>query len=136
MNENIDIPYGLTVRGFLKNEDEMLLVKRSSKSKTDPNMWELPGGKVDLGESFDNALIREFKEETNLNIKIGDFLHGFQHDLYHKRTVVLVFDLMALNNDIKISHEHDDFKWVKLDNLNELVLSSTSKPFFKNFLKK
>ena len=43
--------YGLTVRGVIKNKnDEILIVKRHPKSKTDPEMWELPGGKVEDGD--------------------------------------------------------------------------------------
>ena len=45
-SDNMDIPYGLTVRGIIKNSsNEILIVKRHPKSKTDPEMWELPGGK-------------------------------------------------------------------------------------------
>ena len=42
----METPYGLTVRGIIKNKNgEMLIVKRHQKSRTDPEMWELPGGK-------------------------------------------------------------------------------------------
>ena len=43
--------YGLTMRGIIKNDNgEILILKRHPKSKTDPEMWELPGGKVENGE--------------------------------------------------------------------------------------
>ena len=62
----MDMPYGLTVRGIIKNDnDEILIVKRHPKSRTDPEMWELPGGKVEKGEDFDVALVREIKEELD-----------------------------------------------------------------------
>ena len=44
--------YGLTMRGIIKNDNgEILILKRHPKSKTDPEMWELPGGKVENGEN-------------------------------------------------------------------------------------
>ena len=73
--------YGLTVRGIIKNDsDEILIVKRHPKSRTDPEMWELPGGKVEKGEHFADALVREIKEETNLDVNVGDFCEAVQND--------------------------------------------------------
>ena len=61
----MDKPYGLTMRGIVKNSnDEILILRRHPKSRTNPHKWELPGGKVDPGEFFDEALVREIKEET------------------------------------------------------------------------
>ena len=72
------INYGKTLRinneRNCKKDDEILLIKRHSKSKTGACQWELPGGKVEKCEFFDEALIREFKEETNLNVELGDFM--------------------------------------------------------------
>jgi 8-oxo-dGTP diphosphatase len=63
--------YGLAVRVLLTDRDgKILILKRSTDSKTNPGKWELPGGKVDQGESFDHALIREVYEETNLKISL------------------------------------------------------------------
>ena len=68
----MDLPYGLTVRGIIKNDaDEILIVKRHPKSRTDPEMWELPGGKVEKGEDFDVALVREIKEETGIELNLN-----------------------------------------------------------------
>ena len=62
--------YGLTVRGIIKNDaNEILIVKRHPKSRTDPEMWELPGGKVEKGEFFADALVREIKEEMGITLE-------------------------------------------------------------------
>jgi len=67
----IDYIFGLSVRVLLKDEDDKILIlKRSTDSKTNPGKWELPGGKVDQKESFDQALIREVYEETQLKIAL------------------------------------------------------------------
>ncbi len=45
--------YGLTMRGIIKNDDgEILILKRHPKSRTDPDTWELPGGKMEKGRIF------------------------------------------------------------------------------------
>ncbi|MBR3140633.1 MAG: NUDIX domain-containing protein [Methanobrevibacter sp.] len=120
--------YGLTMRGVIKNTDnEILILKRHPKSKTDPEMWELPGGKVEKGEHFTNALIREIKEETNLDCEVGDFCEAVQNDYMHKRTVQLIMYLENIEGDVKISEEHMEFMWADLEKIKSLEISSSLK---------
>ena len=124
----MDIPYGLTVRGIIKNENgEILIVKRHPKSRTDPEMWELPGGKVEKGEFFVDALIREIKEETNLDAEVGDFAEAIQNDYMHKRTVQIIMYLKDMTGNVEISDEHTDWMWADLEKIKTLNLSSTLK---------
>lgn len=129
----MDKPYGLTMRGIIKNDnDEILVLRRHPKSRTNPHKWELPGGKVDPGEFFDEALIREIKEETSLDGKIEDFCEAVQDDYVHKRTVQIIMYLKDLKGEVKISDEHDDWMWAGLDKIKELELSTA----FEKVLKK
>ncbi len=125
-------PYGLTVRGVIKNDDgKILIVKRHPKSRTDPEMWELPGGKVEEGEFFADALIREIKEETDLDSTVGEFCEAVQNDYMHKRTVQLMMYLEDVTGEVKISDEHTDWMWVNLEELKSLELSSSLKKVLK-----
>lgn len=124
----MDKPYGLTVRGIIKNDaNEILIVKRHPKSRTDPEMWELPGGKVEKGEFFDDALVREIKEETDLNVKVGDFAEAIQNDYMHKRTVQLMMYLEDVKGEVKISEEHTDWMWASIEKIKELEISTSLK---------
>ncbi len=116
-------PYGLTMRGLVKKDGKILILKRHPNSTTNPNKWELPGGKVDPGEDFDKALIREFQEETSLNIKIGDLIGAVQEDFPHKRTVAIVMNVYIDSNDVKISDEHINWKWITIDEIKNFELS-------------
>ncbi len=125
--------YGLTMRGIIKNDDgEILILKRHPKSRTDPDTWELPGGKVEEGEFFDDALVREIKEETNLDCKVGDLAIAIQHDYPYKRTVQMIMYLDDVKGDFKISDEHTDGKYASVDEIRTLKLSSC----FSKVLKK
>ena len=129
----MDRPYGLTVRGIIKNSsNEILIVKRHPKSKTDPKMWELPGGKMEKGEFFADALVREIKDVTNLDCKVGDFCEAIQNDYMHKRTVQLMMYLDDVKGEFKISDEHTDGKYASIDKIKTLELSSS----FKKLLNK
>ena len=120
--------YGLTMRGIIKNEnDEILILKRHPKSRTDPEMWELPGGKVEKGEFFDDALVREIKEETDLDVEVGDFAEAVQNDYSHKRTVQLIMYLDNVRGDVKISDEHTDWMWADLEKIKTLRISTSLK---------
>ena len=126
-------PYGLVMRGLLKKDEKILLLKRHPKSKTNPSRWELPGGKVELGEDFDKALIREFSEETNLSIELSDLIGAVQEDFPHKKTIAVVMNVNITSEipEIKISNEHVDFKWVDIEEIKDLKISGWFKTLMK-----
>ena len=57
------------VCGLLRNEDRVLIGKRLDDNPNFGGYWEFPGGKVDDGETEYEALIREFKEEFDIEIQ-------------------------------------------------------------------
>ena len=118
--------YGLTMRSVVKNgEGKILVLRRHPKSKTNPHKWELPGGKIEKGEFFDEALIREVKEETNLDVKVGDFCEAVQDDYPHKRTVQLIMYSKDISGKVEISDEHDDWMWANIDEIKSLDITSS-----------
>ncbi len=118
--------YGLTIRSVVKNKKgKILVLRRHPKSKTNPHKWELPGGKIEKGEFFDEALIREIKEETALDVKVGDFCEAVQDDYPHKRTVQLIMYSKDITGEVKISDEHDDWMWASINDIKSLEITSS-----------
>ena len=140
MNDKKD--WGLTVRGVVRKEDKILILRRHPKSRNNPHKWELPGGKVDPGEFFDVALVREFKEETDLDVKIDSLFEVVQDEFISRRTnqpistVQLMMNLETLSGEVEISSEHDDFKWASIDELKELYNENMLTPTLRMTLEK
>ena len=140
MNSKKD--WGLTVRGVVRKEDKILILRRHPKSRNNPQKWELPGGKVDPGEFFDVALVREFKEETNLDVKIESLFEVVQDEFISRRTnqpistVQLMMNLEIMDGEVQISSEHDDYKWASIEELKELYDEDMLTPTLRMTLEK
>jgi 8-oxo-dGTP pyrophosphatase MutT (NUDIX family) len=66
------------VLGYLEKDDKVLLgLRKGQPSKIYPNHWDLPGGRIESGESVEKALVREFLEETGLVIMQARLVDAF-----------------------------------------------------------
>jgi ADP-ribose pyrophosphatase YjhB (NUDIX family) len=79
----------LTVDIIIRYKDGIVLIER----KNPPPGWALPGGFVDVGESVENAAIREAKEETSLDVTLIEQFHAYSKPIRDPRfhTVSVVF---------------------------------------------
>ncbi len=85
----------------IKDNKDVLLIQRSPKSTAYPGWWALPGGKVETGERLKDAIVREVKEETGLDIEYIDMF-----DIYDAlgrdprgRKISIVYFCTPLNKD-------------------------------------
>ncbi len=116
--------YGLAVRVLLTDQEgKILILKRSTDSKTNPGKWELPGGKVDQGESFDHALIREVYEETNLKISLEHVVGASEQNLHIIRAVHIIMSGKIVEGELNLSSEHEGYAWVLIETLPDYELA-------------
>jgi 8-oxo-dGTP diphosphatase len=116
--------YGLAVRVLLTDQEgKILILKRSTDSKTNPGKWELPGGKVDQGESFDHALIREVYEETNLKISLEHVVGASEQNLHIIRAVHIIMSGKIVEGGLNLSSEHEGYAWVMIETLPDYELA-------------
>lgn len=107
----------ITVKGIVIKDNCVLLLKRVRPSSDGHGIWELPGGGLELGERPDQALQREMKEETNLDVEVMKPVYTFTAIRKDYQTVGIGFLCQMLSEDIQISNEHQSYQFVAFDDL-------------------
>jgi len=117
-------PFSLSMKVVIRNpRGECLLVRRSASSKANPGKWEFPGGKIDPGETFDQALLREVVEETGLSVVLTRVVGAAESELPERKVAYLFMEAVADSDAVCLSHEHDDFAWVSSENMHKADLA-------------
>jgi 8-oxo-dGTP pyrophosphatase MutT (NUDIX family) len=93
---------------------KVLFIRRSSNETSKHGMWELPGGKVEGDEHPESTAYHETKEETGFPTQYlrhhGSHIDHEKSKVYHGYETTLHRDIDP--NSVKLSDEHDDFRWV------------------------
>ena len=109
---------------IFNNEGKVLLVKR--KNPPNKGSWAIPGGKVKYGETLEEAVKREIKEETNLDVKVKEPLaiveiikEGFHY-------VIIDFICEIIGGEVKASSDAEEAKFFSIEEIKELKTSPTT----------
>jgi mutator protein MutT len=95
-----------------------LLITRRRAADHLGGLWEFPGGKVEAGESFEQALTRELREELGIGTAVHNELQEIVHS-YPEKTVRLKFFRCSLLEGEPRALHCEDFAWVTRDELGE-----------------
>ena len=124
------------VGAVIHSEGKILLVKRAKE----PNrgVWVIPGGLVELGESLENAVAREMKEELGIDVRVESLL-GVATEMFvdeQKRTkyhyVLIDFVVAPLQNEIVLNDESEDCGWFS----PEIVMSIKTTENTRNMIRR
>ncbi len=105
------------VAAIIKNEDKILATKRGYGEFI--NMWEFPGGKIEPGETKKQALVREIKEELNIEINVDKFALDIEYQYPNFYLFMSCFMCSIKEGSIELL-EHNDGKWITKEELNTL----------------
>ena len=98
---------------LINNENEILLSKRPEKKHLS-GFWEFPGGKVEEGETPEKALIREVKEELNIDINNKCIAPlSFSEFDYNNFQLLLLLYICRRWDGVPMSMENNKLEWVK-----------------------
>jgi mutator protein MutT len=111
------------VAGVLRRDRQILMCHRRPERARWPDVWDLPGGHVDVGESLAVALVRELDEELGIQIEppVGPPWTTLRANTLEVN-IYLVDRWRGEPRNAAID-EHDDLRWVTADDLPDLDLA-------------
>lgn len=121
MNHRIEV-----VGAVIIAEGKILCTQRSEHMKMS-HLWEFPGGKVEDGESFAEALVREIREELNCSIEVGKQIARTSH-VNSEASIILNTFYCKLIKDRPQLMEHEDMCWLPPSELGKLSWATADLP--------
>ena len=107
--------YPVSVKGIFKDNNRFLLVKNEK------GYWDFPGGKIEKSMSVESTLVKEFKEELNLDISVKEIIYFENEDFYKMNLMIAIYNVENLNsNPIHLSHEHIEFDFFEFNEIDKL----------------
>jgi 8-oxo-dGTP diphosphatase len=109
----------IAVSAVIFVDDLVLLIQRGHEPAQ--GLWSLPGGACEEGETLEHALIREVKEETNLDVSV--VTETFHQDIQLSPEYIYdlhTFTVSVLSGNAVAGDDAADLKWVKLNELDSL----------------
>ncbi len=127
-------PFSLAVKAVVFNEGgQCLLLRRSAANRNFVGCWEWPGGKVDPGEDFATAVLRETREETGLAVEITGLAGATSFETPKFNVVLLCMEVRITGGEIALSHEHDAWEWAPLAELGSRMLFEGVRQFMLDY---
>jgi len=103
------------VAALIWDEDKFMICQRPAH-KARGLLWEFVGGKVEQGETDEQALIRECREELGITLSVGDLFMGVTHQ-YPDLTVDLCLYNASIASGEPQKLEHNDIQWITVDEI-------------------
>ncbi|MBS3118833.1 NUDIX domain-containing protein [Candidatus Woesearchaeota archaeon] len=116
------------------NGKYLLLKKKKDIHREHIGGWEVPGGKVELGETPSQAGQREIEEETGLSVQIVSELKPLKLEKDSVKTYTHVYLAEAEGEKISLSSEHSKYIWIfpqKVDSLKDVIYKDLLKQYLE-----
>ena len=118
--------------GIIIHDNRFLMLRFSLEA--DPKQrWIFPGGRLDKDDKPEQGLLREMKEETDLKIEIVNVCDVKICGVGEAHRYAVFFICKLVGGDIKLSHEHSEYKWFGFDEIDNI---DYSEPCFRDVLNK
>ena len=117
------------VAAIIVADGRVLACERSAPPEV-AGRWEFPGGKVEPGETDQEALVRECAEELGVRVEVGERV-GPDVSLAHGRAVLRVFRVTLVGGDEPRALEHTSMRWLGPDELGSVPWLPADRPIVR-----
>jgi A/G-specific adenine glycosylase len=132
MLEKKPIPHYTVCAAIIQRDGQVLIAHRPSNGLLG-GMWEFPGGKVETGESYEQALSREINEELGTQIWVGELFGKYKHAYTHFRVTLNAF-VCSLTGDEPKALEASEIRWVSIKELEQYPMGKIDRMISKDLV--
>ncbi|WP_371372773.1 8-oxo-dGTP diphosphatase MutT [Sporomusa aerivorans] len=118
----------IEVTAAIIQHKENILIARRPPGDPLAGKWEFPGGKIEPGETPEECLRREIKEELSIGIVVGDFFAESIYNYPAKTIRLYAFWSAWLSGEIEL-RSHDTVEWVNIEDLKKFDFAPADIPF-------
>lgn len=129
----------VAVGAIVFEKERVLLVRRGQPPAK--GLWAIPGGKIELGETLQEAAEREIREETGINIRAGAPVFTFdlvdRDDIGRIRFHYVIVDLIAdyIDGELQSGDDALEARWVSPGEMNKMNISTVTLKVLKQFFR-
>ena len=133
----------IATKAFVMHSERILIIREAGKYRdgTHQGKFDLPGGRIDPGEALAAGLVREVKEETGLDIEIGqpffanEALPAPVVDGDTLQIIRIFFTCRASTLAVKLSADHDSYEWINPSEFKSYPIITNLVPAFEAFIR-
>lgn len=136
----MDIQLFVATKAFIVHNGKVLLLRESTKYTDGSNAgrYDVVGGRIKPGQRFDESLLREIKEETGLDVKIGRpfYVNEWRPVVKGQQWQIVgtFFECFADSDKVTLSEDHDEYAWIGPKDFRKFNLIPNLVPAFESYL--
>ncbi|MFI3251075.1 MAG: (deoxy)nucleoside triphosphate pyrophosphohydrolase [Eubacteriales bacterium] len=120
------------VAALICQEDKFLICQRP-EGKPLALLWEFVGGKVEIGESLEQALVRECQEELGITLTVGDIFMDVNHTYPYGKVHLTLLEGFIQSGTLELL-EHNDMRWITTNEIQNFTFCPADIVFLEKIL--
>lgn len=122
------------VVAIIVNPEGKTLIAKRKQGKIMGGCWEFPGGKSEPGESLEFSVMRELKEEMDIDVNVGEMIAEIEYCYEWGEVHLIAFHTDIVKGEIKLL-DHDEIAWVSMDEMREYGMTPADEPLIDQIKK-
>lgn len=118
------------VAAIIKNAEDKILIAQRNLKKSQGGLWEFPGGKVEQGETQEQAIIREIKEELDMDIEYDSYFDEKVYEYPDKTIRLVALNCKMIGKDYKVL-EHENVEWISKEEFDNYTFAPADQFFIE-----